>query len=84
LKIWAAFQDIRTPMITAAPAGECPDIFIGVHDWLGALVESGLVAPIDLGDKKDQFVPMSLDALHLYRWSALRVTIRHREPWVLL
>ncbi len=55
-------QDIRTPMITAAPAGEGPDIFIGVHDWLGALVESGLVAPLDLGAKKDQFVQMSLDA----------------------
>src|SRR5215207_9496473 len=26
-------QDIRTPIITAAPAGEGPDIFIGVHDW---------------------------------------------------
>jgi maltose-binding protein MalE len=55
-------QDIRTPMITAAPAGEGPDIFIGVHDWLGALVESGLVAPIDLGAKADEFVPMSLEA----------------------
>jgi maltose/maltodextrin transport system substrate-binding protein/arabinogalactan oligomer/maltooligosaccharide transport system substrate-binding protein len=55
-------QDIRTPMITAAPAGEGPDIFIGVHDWLGALVESGLVAPIDLGGKAGEFVPMSLDA----------------------
>ncbi|MFZ6031147.1 MAG: extracellular solute-binding protein [Chloroflexota bacterium] len=55
-------QDIRTPMITAAPAGEGPDIFIGVHDWLGALVESGLVAPITLGSKQDQFVPMALDA----------------------
>lgn len=55
-------QDIRTPMITAAPAGEGPDIFIGVHDWLGALVESGLVAPIDLGDKKDEFVDMALKA----------------------
>src|SRR5512134_3345604 len=32
-------QDIRTPMITAAPAGEGPDIFVGVHDWLGAMVE---------------------------------------------
>src|SRR4030042_813398 len=42
-------QDIRPPMITAAPAGEGPDIFIGVHDWLGARVESGLVALIDLG-----------------------------------
>lgn len=55
-------QDIRTPMITAAPAGEGPDIFIGVHDWLGALVESGLVAPLDLGAKADEFVPMSLEA----------------------
>ena len=55
-------QDIRTPMITAAPAGEGPDIFIGVHDWLGAMVESGLVAPIDLGDKEDEFVPLALEA----------------------
>lgn len=55
-------QDIRTPMITAAPAGEGPDIFIGVHDWLGALVESGLVAPVDLGSKASEFVPMSLEA----------------------
>jgi maltose-binding protein MalE len=55
-------QDIRTPMITAAPAGEGPDIFIGVHDWLGAMVESGLVAPLDLGATADQFVPVSLEA----------------------
>jgi arabinogalactan oligomer/maltooligosaccharide transport system substrate-binding protein len=55
-------QDIRTPMITAAPAGEGPDIFIGVHDWLGALVDSGLVSPIDLGAKKSEFVQVALDA----------------------
>lgn len=55
-------QDIRTPMITAAPAGEGPDIFIGVHDWLGAMVESGLVAPIELGAKADEFVPLALEA----------------------
>jgi maltose-binding protein MalE len=55
-------QDIRTPMITAAPAGEGPDLFIGVHDWLGALVESGLVAPIDLGAKADLFVGSALEA----------------------
>jgi maltose-binding protein MalE len=55
-------QDIRTPIITAAPAGEGPDIFIGVHDWLGALVESGLVAPIDLAGKEDEFVPVALEA----------------------
>jgi len=55
-------QDIRAQAIIAIPAGEGPDIYLGVHDWLGALVESGLVAPIDLGDKKDQFVPSTLDA----------------------
>lgn len=55
-------QDIRTPMITAAPAGEGPDIFVGVHDWLGAMVESGLVSPIDLGAKADEFVPLALEA----------------------
>jgi arabinogalactan oligomer/maltooligosaccharide transport system substrate-binding protein len=57
-----AVQDIRAPMITAAPAGEGPDIFIGVHDWLGALVESGLVSPIDLAGKEDEFVPVALEA----------------------
>ncbi len=55
-------QDIRTPMITAAPAGEGPDIFVSVHDWLGAMIESGLVAPIDLGDKAAEFVPSALEA----------------------
>jgi maltose-binding protein MalE len=55
-------QDIRTQAIIAIPAGEGPDVFIGVHDWLGALIESGLVAPIDLGDKRDEFVESNLDA----------------------
>lgn len=55
-------QDIRAQVLIAVPAGEGPDIYIGVHDWLGALVESGLVAPIDLGDKKDEFVETALEA----------------------
>lgn len=55
-------QDIRSQVIIAAPAGEGPDIYIGVHDWLGALVESGLVAPIDLGEKSGEFVESNLEA----------------------
>ena len=70
-------QDIRTPMITAAPAGEGPDIFIGVHDWLGALVESGLVAPIDLGDKQSEFVRIVAAGFHLHRRQTLRCALRH-------
>jgi len=55
-------QDIRTQVIIAIPAGEGPDIFIGVHDWLGAMIESGLITPIDLGDKRDEFVESNLEA----------------------
>jgi arabinogalactan oligomer / maltooligosaccharide transport system substrate-binding protein len=55
-------QDIRAQAIIAIPAGEGPDIYIGVHDWLGALVESGLAAPLDLGDKQDDFVETTLEA----------------------
>jgi arabinogalactan oligomer/maltooligosaccharide transport system substrate-binding protein len=55
-------QDIRSQVIIAVPAGEGPDIYLGVHDWLGALVESGLAAPIDLGDKVAEFVQSNLDA----------------------
>jgi maltose-binding protein MalE len=55
-------QDIRSQAIIAIPAGQGPDIYLGVHDWLGALVSSGLVAPIDLGDKASLFVPSTLQA----------------------
>jgi maltose-binding protein MalE len=55
-------QDIRAQAIIAIPAGEGPDIYLGVHDWLGALVESGLAAPLDLGDKRDEFVESTLEA----------------------
>lgn len=55
-------QDIRSQAIIAIPAGQGPDIFVGVHDWLGALVDSGLVAPIELGDKADDFVGTALEA----------------------
>lgn len=55
-------QDIRSQVIIAIPAGEGPDIYIGVHDWLGALVDSGLAAPIDLGDKAADFEGSALEA----------------------
>jgi len=54
-------QDIRSQAIIAIPAGEGPDIYIGVHDWLGALLESGLAAPIDLGDKVAEFDPIAIE-----------------------
>lgn len=56
------FGDIRDQLKIAGPAGEGPDIIIGAHDWLGELVINGLLAPIDLGDKQDQFVNAAVQA----------------------
>ncbi len=56
------FGDIRDSVKVAGPAGEGPDIFIGAHDWLGELTINGLVAPIDLGDLEDQFLPAAVQA----------------------
>jgi maltose-binding protein MalE len=53
--------NINDDLPIMAPAGEGPDIFIGPHDRLGGWVDSGLVAPIDLGDKADQFSQVALD-----------------------
>ncbi|MBN1964472.1 MAG: maltose ABC transporter substrate-binding protein [Anaerolineae bacterium] len=56
------FGDIRDQLKVAGPAMEGPDIIIGAHDWLGELVISGLLAPIDLGDKVDLFLPAAIQA----------------------
>ncbi len=42
------FGQIRENIVQQAAAGEGADIIIGAHDWLGELVQSGVVAPIDL------------------------------------
>lgn len=56
------FDDIRDRLTVAGPAGEGPAIIIGAHDWLGQLVTSGVVAPIDLGDRAGEFNPVAIEA----------------------
>jgi maltose-binding protein MalE len=51
---------IRDQFTVAAPAGEGPDITLMPHDQAGSMVESGLLAPIDLGAKAELFVPSTL------------------------
>ncbi len=57
------FGDIRTKLATAGPKGEGPDIIIGAHDWLGELVQNGLIEPIVLPKNviKD-FDPVAIQA----------------------
>jgi maltose-binding protein MalE len=58
------FGDIRSRMITAAPAGEGPDVIVGAHDWLGELVAAGVVAPLDVSSVEADFVPVAIAAFN--------------------
>jgi len=57
------FGDIKGKLATAAPAGEGADLIIGPHDWIGELIENGLLEPISLfAELRSKFVPVSLEA----------------------
>jgi arabinogalactan oligomer / maltooligosaccharide transport system substrate-binding protein len=56
------FGAIRDDFKIAGPAGEGPDIIIGAHDWLGELVINGLLRPLDLGAKANQFLEPAVQA----------------------
>ncbi|HUS95096.1 MAG TPA: extracellular solute-binding protein, partial [Patescibacteria group bacterium] len=58
-------MDINDQLPIAAPAGEGPDIFLVAHDRNPGFVASGLVAPLDLGDKSGDFAQVALDAFTL-------------------
>ncbi|NWG33322.1 MAG: extracellular solute-binding protein [Chloroflexi bacterium] len=55
-------SSIRDDFQVAAPLGEGPDIIVIAHDQAGTLVANGLLAEVDLGDKKDDFAPVALQA----------------------
>jgi len=55
-------SSIRDDFQVAAPLGEGPDIIVIAHDQAGTLVDNGLLAPVDLGDKAGDFAPVALEA----------------------
>ncbi|MBW9093428.1 maltose ABC transporter substrate-binding protein [Microbacterium jejuense] len=57
------FEDLRNDFIAQVPTGKGPDITVGAHDWLGALVAAGVVDTIDLGDKASEFEQVALEAM---------------------
>ena len=56
------FADIQADFTSQVPTGKGPDITIGAHDWLGNLIQNGVVAPIELGDKAADFETVALQA----------------------
>jgi arabinogalactan oligomer/maltooligosaccharide transport system substrate-binding protein len=56
------FEDIRNDFTNQVPTGEGPDITIGAHDWLGSLVQAGVVSTVDLGETASNFEQVAVDA----------------------
>jgi arabinogalactan oligomer / maltooligosaccharide transport system substrate-binding protein len=58
-----ATEDIGPDFVAQVPTGEGPDMIISAHDGLGEWVNNGVVAPIELGDVADDFVPAASAAM---------------------
>ena len=54
------FGAIKNDVLTAGPAGEGPDLFVGPHDMVGEVVANGVVAPIDLGSISDDIFEVGI------------------------
>ncbi len=57
------FGAIKNDVLTAGPAGEGPDLFVGPHDMVGEVVANGVVAPFDLGSMQKIFLMLVLQDL---------------------
>src|SRR5262249_44619368 len=56
------FSDIQSRTLLAAPAGEGPDLLEANHDWLGQFLKAAVLAPIELGAKRDSLDRGALSA----------------------
>jgi arabinogalactan oligomer / maltooligosaccharide transport system substrate-binding protein len=56
------YEGLRDRLVTAAPAGEGPDVIIGAHDWLGELVTNGVLEPIDLAGVEGEYADVAIQA----------------------
>ncbi|POZ88229.1 MULTISPECIES: maltose ABC transporter substrate-binding protein [Petrotoga] len=57
------FGDIKSKFLTAAQAGEGPDIIVGANDWVGELALNGLLEPIPKSAiELDKFAPSGIQA----------------------
>ncbi|WP_431711758.1 sugar ABC transporter substrate-binding protein [Glutamicibacter uratoxydans] len=57
------FSKIQEDFLRQVPTGKGPDITIGAHDWLGNLVNNGVVQPVELGDTAGDFQQVAVDAM---------------------
>lgn len=56
-------SSMRDDFITQAPTGKGPDVIVGAHDWIGAMVQNGVVEPLELGEKSGDFSEAAVAAV---------------------
>ncbi|MGB7979998.1 MAG: extracellular solute-binding protein [Candidatus Nanopelagicales bacterium] len=52
---------IRDDLVTLAPQGQGPDLFVGRSEWVGTLADAGLLAPVDLSAQRANFRRVATD-----------------------
>jgi len=57
------FATVDQDFISQVPTGKGPDLIVSPHDKLGAYVANGVVAPLELGDKADEFAASAVQAM---------------------
>jgi len=57
------FATVDKDFISQVPTGKGPDIIVSPHDKLGAYVQNGVVAPIQLGDSASKYAKAAIQAV---------------------
>jgi arabinogalactan oligomer/maltooligosaccharide transport system substrate-binding protein len=57
------FANVDKDFISQVPTGKGPDMIVSPHDKLGAYVQNGVVAPLQLGDKTADYADVAIQAV---------------------
>lgn len=56
--------ELQANFVTAAQAGDPPDVVMGAHDWIGNLVQNGTIDPIQIPETVSSTLqPLALEAV---------------------
>ncbi|MDR1450191.1 MAG: extracellular solute-binding protein [Propionibacteriaceae bacterium] len=55
-------DDLQTDFVTQVGQGSGPDITVGAHDWLGNLLQNGVVQPIDMAGAESDYQDVAIAA----------------------
>ncbi len=64
VEVQSIAENVQSQFVTAAQAGEGPDIVMGAHDWIGNFVQNGAIDPIQLSpDQLQAFNPLAIEGV---------------------